>query len=227
MLYILGIGLFGLKFVRHKTDFFLHSGSNVAMTSCLVTEIKDHFKKVTNFQATSVIAIFGTILGSIYYTQGGQHILSIVDYYGATFIAFNLVVFELGTFCYIYGVDRICKDIQFMLGRKMGIYWRICWKFLTPGLCAFLVGYYYYDFEHQRNENLGSKPYPDWAYFVGWTLAACGLLQLPIIAIYKICTNEAPTIREKIIASFSPQQNWGPSDEKLHSEYTLFLQENK
>jgi solute carrier family 6 (neurotransmitter transporter, glycine) member 5/9 len=65
-----------------------------------------------------------------------------------------------------YIVDRICKDIQFMLERKMGIYWRICWKFLTPGLCAFLVGYYYYDFEHHRNENLGSKLHPGWAYFV-------------------------------------------------------------
>ena len=211
----------------HQTDKYSPLGSNVAMTSCLVTEIKDHFKKVTNIQATMVIAIVGTILGSIYYTQSGQHFLLIVDYYGATFIAFNLVVFELGTFCWIYGVDRICKDIQFMLNRKIGLYWRICWRYLTPGLSVFLVGYYYYDFEHQRNNNLGSKPYPDWAYVVGWTLAFSGLIQLPAIAIYNVLKNEAPTLREKIKASFAPLPEWGPSDEKLHHEYTLFLQDNK
>lgn len=206
---------------------FSSSGSNVAMTSCLVTEIKDHFHKVTNIQATMVIAIFGTILGSIYYTQSGQHFLLVVDYYGATFIAFNLVIFELGTFCWIYGVERIRKDIQFMLGRNIGLYWRICWKYLTPGLSLFLVGYYYYDFENQRNQNLGGKEYPRWAYAVGWTLAFSGLVQLPIIAIYKICTSNAPTLREKIASSFAPLPNWGPSDEKLHHEYNLFLEENK
>lgn len=197
------------------------------MTSCLVTEIRDHFKKVANWQAGLGVALLGTVLGSVYYTQSGQHILLIVDYYGATFIAFNLVVFELGTFCWIYGVDRICKDIQFMLGRNMGLYWKICWKYLTPGLSAFLVGYYYYDFENQRKNNLGGKEYPAGAYALGWTLATAGLIQLPAIAIYNICTNKAPTLREKIIASFKPLSNWGPSDEKLHREYTLYLEENK
>jgi solute carrier family 6 (neurotransmitter transporter, glycine) member 5/9 len=49
--------------------YVLGIGSNVAMTSCLVTEIKDHFHQVKNWQATLIVAIFGTIFGSIYYTQ--------------------------------------------------------------------------------------------------------------------------------------------------------------
>jgi solute carrier family 6 (neurotransmitter transporter, glycine) member 5/9 len=49
--------------------YVLGIGSNVAMTSCLVTEIKDHFHQVKNWQATLIVAIFGTFFGSIYYTQ--------------------------------------------------------------------------------------------------------------------------------------------------------------
>jgi solute carrier family 6 (neurotransmitter transporter, glycine) member 5/9 len=197
------------------------------MTSCLVTEIRDHFKKVANWQAALLVAILGSVLGSVYYTQSGQHILLIVDYYGATFIAFNLVVFELGTFCWIYGVDRICRDIQFMLGRKMGWYWRMCWKYFTPGLSAFLVGFYYYDFENQKNQNLENKEYPAGAYIIGWILATAGLIQLPAIAAYNIYKTSAPTLREKIINAFKPLPSWGPRDEKLHREYTLYLEENK
>ena len=39
---------------------------------------------------------------------------------------------ELITFSWIYGVNRLCKDIEFMLGIKTGVYWRICWGIITP-----------------------------------------------------------------------------------------------
>lgn len=49
--------------------YVLGIGSNVAMTSCIVTEIRDHFKKVKNWQAALGVAFFGTLFGSIYLTQ--------------------------------------------------------------------------------------------------------------------------------------------------------------
>lgn len=186
-------GLFSILFFLML--YVLGIGSNVAMTSCIVTEIRDHFKSVKNWQAGLGVALCGTVFGSIYYTQSGLHILDLVDYYGATFIAFNLVIFELVTFCYIYGVERMCKDIQFMLGFRPSIYWRICWKYLTPGLTAFLVAYYYYD-EYQKKKVMTVDPYPTGAYIAGWCLALAGLIQLPAIAIYKVCTHDAPTLRE-------------------------------
>lgn len=186
-------GLFSILFFLML--YVLGIGSNVAMASCIVTEIRDHFKSVKSWQAGLGVAICGTIFGSIYYTQSGLHILDLVDYYGATFIAFNLVIFELVTFCYIYGVERMCKDIQFMLGFRPNIYWRTCWKYLTPGLMTFLVVYYYYD-EYQKKKLLKDDPYPVGAYIVGWCLATAGLIQLPAIAIYKVYTYDAPTLRE-------------------------------
>lgn len=174
--------------------YVLGIGSNVAMASCIVTEIRDHFKKVKNWQAALGVALCGTLFGSIYYTQSGLHILSLVDYYGATFIAFNLVVFELITFCYIYGVDRICQDIKFMLGFRPNMYWRICWRFLTPTFMTFLLGYYYWNYEEQKTKNLGKEKQTTEAIVVGWCLATAGLIQLPIIAIYEIWKNDSPTL---------------------------------
>lgn len=48
--------------------FVLGIGSNVAMTSCVMTVIRDQFPKVKNWQAATVIAICGVALGCIYVT---------------------------------------------------------------------------------------------------------------------------------------------------------------
>jgi len=134
--------------------------------------------------------------------QSGLHILGLVDYYGSTFVAFNLVIFELITFCYIYGVDRMCKDIKFMLGFTPNLYWRICWKYLTPAFTGFLVVYYHYNYNEIKENELGKEELPLAATLVGYALAFVGLVQLPAIAIYKIYTDPADTLLEVSFAWF-------------------------
>lgn len=48
--------------------YLLGIGSNVAMMSCIMTVVRDRFKKVKNWHAALVIAILGTCLGSVYMT---------------------------------------------------------------------------------------------------------------------------------------------------------------
>lgn len=197
------------------------------MATCIVTEIKDHFNTSKNWPAALGVAIFGTIFGSIYYTQSGFDILDIVDHYGATFVAFNLVIFELITFCYIYGVDRLCRDIQFMLKFRPGIYWRVCWRFLTPAMIFGLVVYYYYDLYNGDDSHEWESKYPVAARYVGYLLATSALCHLPIIMIYEIYRSEGDTLSEKIKGAFSPLSTWGPRDEKLQVTYQQFMREEE
>lgn len=192
------------------------------MATCIVTEIKDHFNTNKNWPAALGVAICGVLFGSVYYTQSGFDILDLVDHYGATFVAFNLVFFELLTFCHIYGVDRLCLDIKFMLKFRPGPYWRICWRFLTPALTFGLVSYYYYDLYHGEKKDFGSK-FPDGARYAGYLLAASALCQFPIIMIYEIYRSEGDTLVEKIREAFKPLSKWGPRDEKLQLTYQQFL----
>jgi hypothetical protein len=39
------------------------------------------------------------------------------------------------------GVDSLSNDLEFMLGRKLGIYWRLCWGFITPVLMLVILVY--------------------------------------------------------------------------------------
>lgn len=54
-----------------------------------------------------------------------------IDYYGVTFPTLTLIILEIVAFCWIYGVSRLCVDIKFMLGIDTGLFWRVCWGFLT------------------------------------------------------------------------------------------------
>jgi solute carrier family 6 (neurotransmitter transporter, glycine) member 5/9 len=110
-------------------------------------------------------------------------VLKLVDYYGASFIAFILAIAELYTFCYIYGVDRLCKDIEFMLGFYPNMYWRVCWKYLTPGLMTAIMVYTLFNLEPLKD---GDRDYPAVAYIIGRFISSLGLLPLPIFAIYAI-----------------------------------------
>jgi solute carrier family 6 (neurotransmitter transporter, glycine) member 5/9 len=109
--------------------------------------------------------------------------LGLIDFYGATFVAFILAVAELIVFCYIYGVNRICKDVEFMLNRKMGIYWKICWRFLTPGLMTVIAIYTLWNFELPKD---GDYDFPVIAHVIGWSVAAICLSQVVIFAVYKL-----------------------------------------
>ncbi|KAL9703105.1 hypothetical protein quinque_006623 [Culex quinquefasciatus] len=200
--------------------FVLGIGSNVAMTSCVMTVIRDQFPKVKNWQAATVIAICGVALGCIYVTPGGQYILTLVDHFGASFIALVLAIAELIAIGWIYGVDRLCKDVEFMLGHRPNLYWRLCWRWVTPLLMTAIL---IYNLVTLQPLTYQGYVYPTIAYDLGWCIAALGLLQLPIWSIYAIYKQEGKTLSEKVMNAFRPTRNWGPIDPTLNQEYKKFI----
>ncbi|XP_058119007.1 sodium-dependent nutrient amino acid transporter 1-like isoform X2 [Anopheles ziemanni] len=203
--------------------FVLGIGSNVAMTSCVMTVIKDQFPRVRNWQAATIIAVCGVLLGSIYVTPGGQYILKLVDYYGASSIALVLAIAELIAIGWVYGVDRLCKDTEFMLGHRPSLYWRLCWRWITPLLMFVILIYNLVTLEPLMYKQY---VYPTIAYDIGWCIFAFGLMQLPIWGIYAIYKQSGKTLTEKIRNSFKPTAAWGPIDPATHYEYKKFIDED-
>lgn len=121
--------------------FILGIGCNIGMTSCIMTVIRDRFPKIECWKIVIGIALVGISIGSIYTTPGGQFLINFLDFYGASFVALILAIIELITVSWIYGVDRLCIDVEFMLKRKTGIFYRVCWKFITPTM---MIGIFIY-----------------------------------------------------------------------------------
>lgn len=62
---------------------------------------------------------------------------------------------------WIYGVNRLCRDTEFMIGQNPGWYWRICWGFITPGVMITILLYTFISF---RPLTYRDYVYPDTAY---------------------------------------------------------------
>lgn len=84
-----------------------------------------------------------------------------MDYFGASMIALILGIFELYTLGWIYGVDRICCDAEFMLGKKVGRYWRWCWSVVTPLIMTVILIYFLCTYSLPTYKDI---VFPNWAY---------------------------------------------------------------
>lgn len=219
--------------------FTLGIGSNIGMTSCILTVIRDTFPSLKCWKVVLAIAAVGVSVGSIYTTPGGQYVITFLDFYGASFVALILAIIEIFTVSWIYGVDRFCDDIEFMLGKKTGAYWRICWKFVTPAAMTAIFVYFlitwqtprYQNYEFPATMNGNSKLISSFKiYFtflflaIGWSISCICLIQVPLWALIAILKQSRQTWKEKFLAAFSPNNDWGPNNKekcKFRAKYNL------
>ncbi|XP_036332945.1 sodium-dependent nutrient amino acid transporter 1 [Rhagoletis pomonella] len=196
--------------------FVLGIGSTVGMGSCIVRVIRDRWVRAPNWALALSLAVLGFAVSIVYMTPGGQFVLNLVDFYGVSFTALILAIGELLAVGWVYGVKRFCADIEFMVGLKTGIYWRICWGVITPGLMLAVLIYTLIDLKPLTYKNV---VYPGIAHAFGWCLSAIGLLQIPGWALYSICKQTKRTGLLKVISAASPTKNWGPLETKKCEEY--------
>lgn len=171
--------------------------------------------------------------------------ISIVDFFGAQWVAFIFAIAELLAVFYIYGTDRFCKDIEFMLGFRPGFYWRACWKvvvstipsnrktkslitnlfiFQTPLIMISILIFTLNGFELPKDNN--EKNFPTIVYVFGWSLTTLCLIQFPIFAFVSIIKQKGNKFMEQVKKAFQPLNNWGPQDPKISIRYNNYLNEN-
>lgn len=77
-----------------------------------------------------IIISFASFLLSFF--QGGMYLINFIGVYGPGLsILFIVFVEAVGVF-WFYGVNNFSKDIEQMLGKKPGLFWRICWTYISP-----------------------------------------------------------------------------------------------
>lgn len=126
--------------------FIVGVGSNLGVTTSIITAIRDQRPGLKHWVVVVGIATVGFFLGLVYLTPGGFEFLDVVDGFGAKYISLTFAVLELVTVAWIYGVDRICRDIRYMLDRSTSLYWRLCWGLIAPLATMIILVYSFIDF---------------------------------------------------------------------------------
>ncbi|XP_045421897.1 inactive sodium-dependent neutral amino acid transporter B(0)AT3 [Lemur catta] len=133
---------------------------------------------------TGLACLVCFLLATCFTLQSGNYWLEIFDSFAASLNLIVLAFLEVIGVIYVYGMKRFCDDIQWMTGRRPGLYWRLSWALASPLLLltifvayiAFLAqkppSYRAWNPQHERFPARQEKRYP------GWVLAACALLTL-------------------------------------------------
>ncbi|XP_037954738.1 sodium-dependent nutrient amino acid transporter 1 [Teleopsis dalmanni] len=188
--------------------FTLGVGSIVALQSTIVTIICDQFKSIKYWKVALITSICGFLLGLVYVTPGGQWILNLVDFYGGTYVVFVLAILEMVGIAWIYGLQNLCDDIEFMTNRKVTVYWRICWAFLTPVLMAFI---FIYSMVTIKPLTYSGEEYPTAGNVAGWLLFIIGLSQFPLWGIWYLWTHYDNNLLNTLRKNIKPSSKWGPN----------------
>lgn len=174
----------------------------------VICDLKPTWNKTV---VTGVTCLAGFLSGLVYVTPGGQAILNLVDFFGGGFIIFALAIIEVLALAWLYGMNRFCRDVKFMMNITPGIYWKFCWGFFIPlALIAILI----YFFVTYKPITYQGHVYPDSAVAAGWILTAIAMIQVPIFGGITLWRS-----KEKLTNAFRPNSEWGPADPKIKSDW--------
>ncbi|XP_050306156.1 sodium-dependent nutrient amino acid transporter 1-like isoform X2 [Anthonomus grandis grandis] len=192
--------------------FILAIGSLAALQNCVNTVIKDSFPSLKTWMISAITASAMFFVGLIYVTPGGQYMLDLVDHFGGTFIIFVFAILEVYAVVYLYGIENLCLDLEYMTGHKPGIYWRFCWGIIMPILLVVIFVYFVATLKPLTyGEHL---LYPPGILAFGWCILGVGVLQTIIwVGYYAFIDKEYPI--------FSTE-TWGPSGTKRTADWKRF-----
>ncbi|XP_068154516.1 sodium-dependent nutrient amino acid transporter 1 [Drosophila tropicalis] len=202
--------------------FVLGIGSIVALQSTIVTIICDQFKNWKYWKVALVTSICGFLLGLVYVTPGGQWILTLVDFYGGTYVVFILAIFELAGIVWIYGLQNFCDDIEFMCNKRVSLYWRVCWSFFTPVMMIVIFIYSMATIEPIKYSDIY---FPLAGDIAGWIVFAIGTAQFPLWGIWYISHHRNGNLWQSFVSCLKPNENWGPANPDTKRAWLLFKKE--
>uniref|UniRef100_A0A8C0MB87 Transporter n=3 Tax=Canis lupus TaxID=9612 RepID=A0A8C0MB87_CANLF len=177
--------------------------SSMGGMEAVITGLADDFQVLKRHRKLFTFGVtFGTFLLALFcITKGGMYVLTLLDTFAAgTSILFAVLMEAIGV-SWFYGVDRFSNDIQQMMGFKPGLYWRLCWKFVSPAFLLFVVVVSVINF---KPLNYDDYVFPLWANWVGWGIALSSMVLVPAYGIYKFFSIRG-SLRERLAYGITPE----------------------
>lgn len=201
------------------------AGTAVALLAGVIYVICDSFPNSKYLLLAFVISVLGFVGGLLYVTPGGLYMLTLVDFYGASYSVFVLATVEVVALAWIYGVNNLLDDFEFMLGMKTGTFTRFCVAFVTPVLMIIVL---VYSFVFMEEVTYNNKTFPMRAHAAGWILFAFGVGQLPLwMLIVVMCRNRGESFLETIKSSFRSSEKWRPQSNAFYKEWKDFKERKR
>jgi len=187
-----------------------------AMFEAVITGLTDEYpKQLRKYKAvfTGFVCFLCFILGLPMVTQGGMFLLNLFNWQAGGVSLLFIALCEVLTLAYGYGAERFLSDLEYMLGRKPSVWWKICWKYASP---LVIGGLLIFSLVTWSGVTYGKYKYPPWAEAVGWLLASFSVLWVPCFAIYRIVTTPG-SLMERVRYLLKPDQGIQDRVNRVHN----------
>ncbi|XP_071769165.1 sodium- and chloride-dependent transporter XTRP3 [Centroberyx gerrardi] len=188
----------------------LGMGSMLGNITAIITPLRDFqvlSRNISSETFNGLVCLFCLLLGLGFTTRSGNYWFTMFNDYGATFSLLFVVLIEVITVSYIYGIKRFEKDIEDMLGHRPNWYWKIMWVVVSPLLLIALFIFYIVNYikggtpTYQAwDKDLGKSvltEYPVYGQvFIGLLLAS-SVSCVPLTALYAYCRKRERGNRNK------------------------------
>ncbi|XP_069913023.1 sodium-dependent dopamine transporter [Oryctolagus cuniculus] len=185
----------------------------------VITGLVDEFRLLHRHRELfTLFIVLATFLLSLFcVTNGGIYVFTLLDHFAAgTSILFGVLIEAIGV-AWFYGVGQFSDDIKQMTGQRPSLYWRLCWKLVSPCFLLFMVVVSIVTFRPPR---YGAYIFPDWANALGWAIAVSSMAMVPIYAAYKFCSLPG-SFREKLAHAITPEKDRALVDRGEVRQFTL------
>ncbi len=96
-----------------------------------------------------------------------------------------IAFFEVVAIVWVYGANRLARNVRDMTGELPNFYIRGCWLVAAPCLIMAIWIFSLADYEAPTYNN-GQYIFPGWSIGMGWAISSLSLLAIPILAVIAV-----------------------------------------
>lgn len=189
--------------------------SEFSIIECFFSSFIDEFPVIRNSRRNCIIfraagcALF-YLIGLSMVTKSGFYVFNLFDSFIGGFPLLIVGFFECVAILYVYGYSNYAEDIELMLGRKPGIYFRVTWCVISPVILMVII--VFMSAQYKSPTLLSDKYiYPGWAEGLGWLLVAFCVFLIPVWFAVGYLRGGGWKL---FLELTSPTPEWGPANQK-------------
>ncbi|XP_060870233.1 sodium-dependent nutrient amino acid transporter 1-like isoform X1 [Metopolophium dirhodum] len=158
---------------------------------------------------TCMVCFIAFLVGVLCLLPENLQAVHLLDEYIIGRMVVTSTVLELIAFVWIYGLESLSNDFEFVLGYKLCFVWKFVWLG-TPIL--FMVFEFWSLFVMPLTESDYSSHDSMWLYVIGWIVYLFMWSMIIGIAVWQISAQVDYNFSQKFLSTIKPARNWGPVD---------------
>jgi NSS family neurotransmitter:Na+ symporter len=131
---------------------------------------------ISKTKATAIVCIFGFFVSLVFATGGGIYLLELLDHFVANFALIIIGLVECIVLGYVYRLYRLRQHVNKVSDFRIGRWWDVLIKFVTPTILIFLLTVAVYENIHVPYEG-----FPVWVILAGGVLPVVGIIVLSFV----------------------------------------------